>query len=1786
MTYITDILDNAFQVPDLTGAGVAVGANAFGEPQAQIDEATPGGVRPVNVNALPKLDEHDAQALEARNTPETVNALLRDAMNGITELTAAALILDEAIEKSDALLLKNALAGITDIQKSMENAGQMFPAQLGKLIEQAQCAIETPGGVEAFSTTILLKELDQARLRNDIAGLEATLARIDALPKRADGTSGIPNDVVKAERETVLTHRLQEALDAHDEEAVKTLLREAAQKLPEAQLAPRRDEARGVFAERVRENFAQRFRTDEASHAFLTALDGIAAIYGAPKDVLAADTNFAKVAKDLAASIEASRAGNTAPQQLQKAANAVRYALAAEDLPDTARDAVMEALRESALEAAKGCQEAIRNTLAEELTTHRRHSDLVAELANALKEADINGVWELLDEIETEPAGENDEIKGLAESIRECLKEEGFVGVSAGTRQETFAVIAKLLQAMVEGNRADLMDEARMELAALPSQVQEMLAPMLGMAQAFTETQGAKELSNVGEIVLKAICNARMPPTGDTGRTPEALQEELHALGEEIVRLRNAPETPGDTGIRSIQIASLAFNVLRNTNAIEAKQTAAGLVENIVAALNATDPAEGLKHLTTVADEIFLHRDRAKAVAVLADRNSSARARMEARQVIAEGPGIGAELLRKLETAYRSACGQLILKSLPPELAERISGNDLGRLALVASRTGSSPQALLRALTQGLEAQRNAPGGAQMRAELIRNLIDTVEAADPKKPTDCFKICSTINAFFAPGLPELADDALLLKEALLPGAAETAKIEHALTLAHSRVMQRYLDRARESSSPLVRAAMSRVGAPSARSFILTPDVAKTMKSMSQEDPIAFNFEVANLAVLERTAITAGLLPISAQSAEIVNDFKAWTRTLALPQWAADYAVELDARINTSDADPADQALALRSLVGAAELYGKGFAGTRALKETSQALEQASGALERDNPERLFENAPGYREAIILNRLIADLTGLIYSEDRLTDKDRGLGLRGDVIDQNMRARTVKLFSTLNVGEHRELAALLSENVELRNDVAQTGGRIERQVNIVTYLANLEGESIKLTRERDELIHRMQAMPEDRDTVRFAWFGWHNAARREATRAVLGFCEAYDAIRSHETGTETLSEEALADQRNTLEAARQALAGVDPEQMRRKAGLTQVPEDETIVGVMRQRAQALAYFDPQFSPEEIKPRSQAQADALHFEALTARLNENTMARLSLIARVDRIIGEDFRQEIRDTVAAAFLKVSLESPRGMSVSLKNKEEKKAIVRQLESWNVPVRNPIVKRLIMKSFGELTLPDGTFSPEVLDKYFLSTKHFQHEEGRAAVKDFNRGKNIFTRRAARFEELSPEAAKRGEGSRRILELAAAPGSTVVYTKTRGANIDTGALYMPWSKEGDSLFSNSTLPLTAQIKNLQKDSFSVSNLGPKGYQVLLKDTQSARFGGSVILSQLGELLSLAGIKPKISAGVGRSVGTGVALCFPDRATCAAFIDAMLKPESSLEEGELRKAILAASQIQEVEESGKTADISVILIKSIVSRMFAAAPGVGAVSGAVAATAGLALKGEVTQSVQSNAQGAVVSLKRQGTFTASVGAAGSIVGTSAVAGKHTPTAKMAPGLIPASAAGTIGGMAEIRLVTNESGVSEETSLTESYNLTLAVCKRPLIRHFMQDKKIAAAKRADPAFKEKLSALLDQVQPGDAVAIKSVITPEALAAVRRETAAARMAGVDTKAATRHLEEVGRILNEEDSYRPAKIVVTGSSAKTLLNWSPGFGMVQFVRNNTLATNAVRGSVEINLLD
>lgn len=1197
--------------------------------------------------------------------------------------------------------------------------------------------------------------------------------------------------------------------------------------------------------------------------------------------------------------------------------------------------------------------------------------------------------------------------------------------------------------------------------------------------------------------------------------------------------------------------------------------------------------------------------------------------------------GNGRERIRFLPELGK-APGEARFAALPVKDFEALS-----RMAI----DSGSPVRFCEALVRGLESATLATGQTDpvRRADAARDFVEVLVNASAQgtdSPETRRGILDAVDLIFQAGYPELGGDALLVKESLLGAEhAQDAKLQNTLTLAHRALMTMTADAKRvvvfkerspdgasghEPPEKTIRATLTAVsdkrlsangavlsaGSASARSFLLTPENASSILEVLGKRVDDVTYQLANLVVLEGEAIERGLLDAGKGAAlDLVRNPANWCRTLGLGDAQAQGAEEAAKAVRgEGEVDP--QAALDRLIAAAGDFAKRGVAGKTMMRGVMGTIAHESRRIDGGKPEKIFAQSPEWNAARALNRTLADVTGLLYADDRLADPETGFTPRGDVINANMRARTALLCSRL-IEDPQTARVMRAEARAGGEEAFRILGRVERNATLLMRLARNDRDFVDLSAK----ISGFEAVRGERkamlDALRFCW-PHQKAGRREVARDVLAYAGLADELGQSRRLLEELSGAdagADADRKATREKfvgivssleermakIRTKLAGADPVLMRRSGPKDREPSHDEIMDIMLPRARALAYYDARI---EDKPVS----DAVRDERLMARMSflrgREALKRRGLEGRLSKIVGSDATRELVAMMKCAVLKVYLErTAQGEAFSLRSGECRDLIHAQCAAWGLAdddFTEDFTRPFLSMAVRELALPSGELDPAALRK----------EAGKSGMKlELGQAVEKYMHEKARNQdhlwwpgqvrqiaaELEPGSARLAEGVSRIMSFASQPAKGFIYSRERGINLDTGAIFTPLSRQGGFQLANVANPLTVRFKLMTNDSLSVMNTG-RGYQVLLKGGGSARIGASHSFTALPFFASIGG-------NLGGSAANGVVLDFADSEACETFLATLLseKTRKGEDKGALLDAVRASSQIRTVDETGVSADLA---LSGGVIR-FSGRLGLQQAGGAVfeeswrsAGTITASMSGGVQMSRQGNALGDEWTIRTNGTF--SIGTGHSVDGLVAAGGpgpKGIDPAVKAKGGVGLNLKVSLDCVREYKISTDQSGVAPGTCMSETVTISgglsgvvggKAVPSPLRGRHIFESEELKAIRRRRPAVADQLDRILASLGPSDKVTVKRTITPEAREAIRTEMMRARLGSEPVRAECE--DRISKILGRRDSYRASSISVSRSKSTDVTRWSPGLLFLQYQRRDAFTVISNKDSFEIPL--
>ena len=1234
---------------------------------------------------------------------------------------------------------------------------------------------------------------------------------------------------------------------------------------------------------------------------------------------------------------------------------------------------------------------------------------------------------------------------------------------------------------------------------------------------------------------------------GDQTRTTAEMEKSVEALDKALEARASAEEAPVDdspvVSTEACEDYALVTAARREDHTLGVRRVMDESLQKLDDALRIADPEERLEELEGIGSRIQDSAIAESAAEVLASDSAEPQEQFAALLALRNSDHVLGSDLTKLQNRWEALVTNELRERLGTygvagDVKSAFSKEAVTALVHSASAAGVSPSQVFEAMLQGVDMPGRSPS---LSADLLKVLMSHLVSADHTTTAGRMETCRMIDMVFQGGYPERADSALVLKQALTGSHPEEASMQHSLLLAHQKLASQLLD-AQPGKGLQQKAALERASMPgwSMRSFMLTPEIVSALvKAAPKTEVNDVNFRIANLAVLEMEAVKAGVAPLNQDSAGRVQDARAWCESLGLDEGFAKYAGEVQAAL---EAGGDEAAKLMGRLTGAAADFGKGFEGEAGLLKTEGLIRRQAGRYDAKHADNVFRNAPGYLAGKALNTLVANLSGLIFADDRLTNPADGLAVDGEAIEGAMRARMALLQSGL---EGREK---LNAMDRFQKDLVQGVATFRKNADVLSRLARNADERVEFRSQKADIAARRAEHKANMNGIGFSW-PHSRPERREAARTVLEFARLKAEVDRMPEGaerTETLER---------LQGLREKLAGCDPVKLvSASSRCDRIPADEVILKEMLPRAQALAYFDKRV---EGKSGSDANADMLKSVKASLRLDKLSAQDWAMRIGFKFKMGRKNMKEIAAAASAAVLKVYVESNDAREAfSLRHADAAERVAGQLRAWGIDPNDAVLSPIIRREIDRMTLPDGTLNPSVLAKMADDTKvRFAGKEVTSAWKDELKEANVgfFARRRAVKAEISPQQAIRREGVARLMDGASQPGGSVGISFERGFTADTAATYKPWSRPGRASSTNLLMPISARFSVMRNDSLAVTNKGD-GFEVLIKGGLAASIGASVALS-------LGHARVALGADGGSSSAKGVAFSFSSRANAERFLEAVMTPKSDLtnrkSENYDPSVWLNASDIRLVTERGVSGNVSAMALADLV-------PALGAGSVLAFAGGGVKLAGGVERSQSINAHGEVNTYRQRGTVTVSAS------------------------LLKADTAGlTVSGsihyVKELQLVTNEGGVSPQTNCTTKLSVGAGLNRLELFKHAFTAAEATEMARRDDQFAGRLQHFLGNLKPGSNVIVRRGLKPEVLKTVQNELIAARQgAPADRKAA---IAKVNDLLGRVDSYRPERLTVVDNEASKLSRThSPGIAFMQALSRSTYNVTNIGGSLEIKL--
>ena len=781
---------------------------------------------------------------------------------------------------------------------------------------------------------------------------------------------------------------------------------------------------------------------------------------------------------------------------------------------------------------------------------------------------------------------------------------------------------------------------------------------------------------------------------GDQTRTTAEMEKSVEALDKALEARASAEEAPVDdspvVSTEACEDYALVTAARREDHTLGVRRVLDESLQKLDDALRIADPEERLEELEGIGSRIQDSAIAESVAEVLASGSAEPQEQLAALLALRNSDHVLGSDLTKLQNRWEELVTNELRERLGTygvagDVKSAFSKEAVTALVHSASAAGVSPSQVFEAMLQGVDMPGRSPS---LSADLLKVLMSHLVSADHTTTAGRMETCRMIDMVFQGGYPERADSALVLKQALTGSHPEEASMQHSLLLAHQKLASQLLD-AQPGKGLQQKAALERASMPgrSMRSFMLTPEIVSALvKAAPKTEVNDVNFRIANLAVLEMEAVKAGVAPLNQDSAGRVQDARAWCESLGLDEGFAKYAGEVQAAL---EAGGDEAAKLMGRLTGAAADFGKGFEGEAGLLKTEGLIRRQAGRYDAKHADNVFRNAPGYLAGKALNTLVANLSGLIFADDRLTNPADGLAVDGEAIEGAMRARMALLQSGLEGRE--KLNAMRTERDRFQKDLVQGVATFRKNADVLSRLARNADERMEFRSQKADIAARRAEHKANRNGIGFSW-PHSRPERREAARTVLEFARLKAEVDRMPEGAERT--EAL----ERLQGLREKLAGCDPVKLvSASSRCDRIPTDEVILKEMLPRAQALAYFDKRV---EGKSGSDANADMLKSVKASLRLDKLSAQDWAMRIGFKFKMGRKNMKEIAAAASAAVLKVYVESNDAREAfSLRHADAAERVAGQLRVWGLDPTDAVLSPIIRREIDRMTLPDGASQP-------------------------------------------------------------------------------------------------------------------------------------------------------------------------------------------------------------------------------------------------------------------------------------------------------------------------------------------------------------------------------------------------------------------------------------------------------------------------------------------------------
>lgn len=1280
----------------------------------------------------------------------------------------------------------------------------------------------------------------------------------------------------------------------------------------------------------------------------------------------------------------------------------------------------------------------------------------------------------------------------------------------------------------------------------------------------------------VDERIFDQISKFRSEAVDTSGLPLDGLKDRLKQVQEDlaaVAALKASLTEKDDASAATVIEVRLTETALQLETAITSRTH----MEERLAAIQDTlassaSPEEKLAKLSDFGLVWKTGQEQTEALARMKQEGPAAQ--REVLEAFEAGIGMVNEDFRNFSGRLFTAMGTLAAESFQNRGLTQPSPDSLKQLITFSFLSGNSPHALLQALVGGTSWASSTAHQDSLLKLFFEQLVPAPNASDGIDLVS--QRMAFVDMVFQGASREFSDTALTLKKMFCPGKEMLAELQHQSRMVGLRLHEAVLDA--RPSSLRQKGAIDNLAASSlsARSYLITPELVQGFKQATGLRTEAFNYHMAHAAVLQMRALRAGAFPDSSESCTVLN-IDTWCEKLGLDQATSRYAAELDAQL-----DSVENEQGMRMLLGAAEIFLRGLEGeaavARAGKEVIDQTNSSTPLFKANKKENAFYEASGsYLAREALDRTIVELTGIL---DDSRFEGEGFQLNGEAISDNMRERTARLLANMHARISEEAGrgladlhdriteeavrdlpdmarAMENERRAFLNDMSE----LQKHSRSMMALARSSRELVELRARLSENTSLLESMKADRKLVHLSWPHKH-AERLRISELVIQTADLRQRLLA---ATGQAEQEQLQDQ---IAANLESLKDVDPFSLTRSRHRDSIPDMDLLMDAMLPRARALHFFKAESTSDGGIAMSEADKAIRSIKRSRNAIMEAQKTIDKALKSIVGMFGETSATTIRKTVTAAVLKAFVDSQEDISrFNARSAKAQEAVMDQLAAWGLTAPTALMKSLVRSTAESLINDDGTLREDRLRE--LTEESFSLS-GKASLERFKkdlRTEQGYSRfkawRATRNKKslgLIEDARRRKEGVGMLMEEASMPGSGFIYERGRGINIDTGKKFSPLSAKNSMINVTSLAsPLAVRVKAMATDSLMVTNLGEKGYQVLIKGGLSGSLGATFKLAMPHVVLPFEG-------NVQGSEDSGIALTFSSKEDCERFVTAFMDSKSGLHTADMGKASsaqegydpdiwLKASQIRFVNNGAVSADVSIAAMFTLFSAGLAQAP--VKVSGSLTFKSELA--GGLKQSVEENALGQNITFSRNIRFSQiATAGAGLTLGA-----KFISTPKL-----NATKKFTLSAEESFKLVTGDKGIMPDTSL--DYEFATGGLDGHLVCNLFMPDEVARKIEQNESFATAFNALVAGLPPTARLSLHCVLKPSVLAEVRGLLAKARGLGSEEERMAAQ-KKASDLLSDTSSYKPDSISVRNASPKEIAkNWSPGLSSFQIARDKS----------------